>query len=254
MPDPAGVVWSKRLNPYSMELRFQLLVAKAAFESLESHIKTRQELGREFNRANRENPPPPLELEQKEFYARYLTPITNLTGPILGDIQGFLAAGGVIASILWPSAHRFHNESKGAVTSRLARGAEIRELLGVTEGSILNSRTGGDDDVRGGFLHFDEMIDEFKRIHPGEDFVSFDIGSGSSGTSVRRSSAVRWLDEDTLELYVNGRHGNLRDLWNEIYRVLGRIQISSTVQLFVGGRREAGPPAPGLAFGTSAEP
>ncbi|HEY1197692.1 MAG TPA: hypothetical protein VGG32_03070 [Thermoplasmata archaeon] len=248
MAEDARSVWPPELNAYSMELKFQLSAAKSAFDSLEAHVAKRKELGREFNRAQREDYLPPLEEERRAFYAKHLIPIANLTGPILGDIQGFLAAAGVVNSILWPSAKKFR-ETDHDVEDRLKRGAEIRRLLSVDEDSILKSRTGREEDVRGGFLHFDEMIDEFLQTHPSEDFVSFDIGSAAEGTAVKRESAVRWLDEDSLELWVNGRQANLRDVLNELLRTLGRIQLSGTVAFRMAPRRTGGPPAPGMALG-----
>jgi len=241
--------WPPYLNAYSMELRFQLSAAKSALDSLEAFLARRKDLGKEFNRAQREDYVPPPEAERRAFLVRHLLPIANLSGPILGEIQGFLAAVGVVTSVLWPTAKKSRGESDRSLETRLARGAEIRRLLEVDEHSPLRSRTGREDDVRGGFLHFDEMIDEFHRVHPGEVFVSFDIGSAASGTASNRELAVRWLDEDTLELWVNGRSANLREIWKELVRVLGRIQIIPSVSLKMGPRRTDGPPAPGVAFG-----
>ena len=249
MTDEKPRVWPAQLNAYSMELKLQLSAATSAFDSLEAHIAKRKELATEFNRAQREDYVPPLEAEQRAFIQQHTLPIANLAGPIIGDIQGFLAAAGVVNSILWPSPRKFRGETDEFVELRLQRGSQIRDLLGVGDESILNSRTGGDDDVRGGFLHYDEMIDEFLRAHPGEDFVSLDIGSASKGTSIRRGLAARWLDEDTLDLWVNGRLANLRGIRDELMRVLGRIQIVTNLTIQMGPSRDGRPSAPGLAFG-----
>lgn len=254
MTDKEGTEISPRLTPYLMELKFQLLAAKTALDGLETNIEKRKNLAREFNRATHEDGVPALEVERRQFFERHLKPIANLTGPILGDVQGLLSAAGVIASILWPSARKFRDESDETVDARIRQGAEIRSLLSVNDESILNSRTGGGTDVRGGFLHFDEMIDHFLRNHPGEDFIGFDLGSDAAGTTVRRSEAVRWLDEDTLELYVNGRSANLREIWDEISRVVGRLETWSVVQLRRGPRRGDSPTAAGMAFGAVADP
>ena len=249
MSDEAPKEWPRSLNAYSMELKFQLSAAASVFESLESHIAKRKELAREFNRAQREDYVLPLEAEQHAFIEEHTLPIANLAGPILGDIQGFLAAAGVVNSILWPTRKKFRGETDRDVEQRLQRGNEIRQLLGVGEDSILNARTGREEDVRGGYLHYDEMIDEFLQTHPEEDFVSLDIGSATEGTSMKRGSAVRWLDEDTLDLWVYGRHANLRQIRNELVTVLGRIRLSTHLTLQMGPRREGGPPALGMAFG-----
>jgi hypothetical protein len=232
-----------------MELRFQGSAAERAFRSLEEHVAERKRLTEGIQRVHREGGPLPLQAEQ-ESYKDQIGALANLIGPILGDIQGFLAAVGVIASILWPADRPFRGETSESVRSRVGLGAEIRGLLDIPSTSILNARTGGEEDVRGGILHFDEMIHQFISIRKSDSFVSFDIGSSALGTAVRRESAVRWLDEDTLDLWVNERRANLRSIEAELRRTVGRIQLTAEVSFVRSDRRE-GPPFPfGLAYGT----
>jgi hypothetical protein len=240
----------RRLQPYLMELKFQGSAAASAFRSLESKLADRRALGAEFRRASREEYVPPLEQEQQAFAQRYIAPLGNTTGPILGEVQSFLAATGVIASILWPSQRPFHGEPAAAVAARVHRGGELRQLLDVRDDSILRARTGGREDARGGFLHFDEMIDEFTQERRDGTFVSFDIGSEAEGTAMRRPNAIRWLDEDTLHLWVNGREANLREIKNELERVLGRITSNATVRFVRDSSGRHRPSSFGMSFGT----
>lgn len=245
-PSPTEETVPPDVRPYMLELRFQASAAAHLFQSLEEKVKERKRLAEVIQRINRDGGPPPLEMERLE-YQRHLKSMANLVGPILGDVQGFFAALGVIASILWPSERKFRDESDEAVNARVRRGAEIRRILGVREDSKLKTRTGRDEDVRGGLLHFDEMIDEFAQVQESDNFVPLDIGSSKLGTALARSKAVRWLDEDSLDLWVNGRQGNLRQLREELQRTVGKIQLSASLD-FVSSARRAGDAFP---FGMS---
>ncbi len=233
-----------------MELKFQGSAAANAFRSLEAKLSERRTLAREFRQASHDEYVPPLELEQQAFVQRWIPPLGNIAGPILSEVQAFLAATGVIASILWPSPRRFRTESEPTVRERIARGAEIRALLGISEESILRTRTGGEEDARGGLFHFDEMIDEFARSMSGRTFVSFDIGSAAEGTAQMRAQAVRWLDEDTLDLWVNGRSTNLRSIKDELERVLGHLSSNAVVRLVMRRDSDHQVASFGMSFGT----
>ena len=224
MPSPAEETIPPELRVYMLELRVQASAAAYLFQDLEVKITERKRLAEGIQRINRGGGPPPLEMERSS-YERDVKTMTNLVGPILGDVQGFFSALGVIASILWPSQRSLRRETSEVVDLRLGRGAKIRRILGVHEDSILKTRTGGDEDVRGGLLHFDEMIDEFAQAHGNDTTVPLEIGSSALGTAVTRSTAVRWLDEDSLDLWVNGRKGNLRKLQEELQQTVGRIHL-----------------------------
>lgn len=247
---PMGGALPQRLQPYLMELKFQGSAAVSAVRSLESKLAERRSLAAEFRRASRDEYVPPLEQEQQAFAQRYVVPLANTAGPILAEVQSFLAATGVIASIFWPSQRRGRGVSAASFEARLRRGSELRQLLGVLENSILGARTGGEEDARGGFLHFDEMIDEFMRSSSEGTFVSFDIGSEAEGTAARRQNAVRWLDENSLELWVNARRANLRELKAELERVLGRITANATVLLARDSTGRRRPASFGMSYRT----
>ena len=242
------VLWPRHLNPYSFELRLQFSAASSAFKSLEARIAERKRIAAKIQLIHRNGGPSPLAMERDEFRG-LVDSMVNLVGPILGDVQSFLAAVGVVSSILWPADRPFGKESSDSVQKRVAIGAEIRKLVGVSDDSILNASTGKGRDIRGGLLHFDEMMNAFRSTHPEGDFVSFDIGSAKNGTAVRRGEAVRWLDEDTLDLWVNGRDGNLRELLEELQRTVGRIQLTAKGTAQIGPHRQGEPLSFGLAFG-----
>lgn len=64
---------------------------------------------------------------------------------IWGSIQSILVAVANVSKILWPS--RTHN---------MARGQQLRELLGVDDNNVLSDRT-----FRNHFEHYDERIEEW---------------------------------------------------------------------------------------------
>jgi hypothetical protein len=241
-------LWPDHLVPYAFELRFQLSAAETAFKSLERRIQERRRIALEIQEVRRTGGPPPLQMERQAFNDLFWK-MANMAGPILGDIQAFLAASGVVTSVLWPRPTPFGKESAQIVADRVARGKEICQFVGVVDDSILNTRTGGPDDVRGGFLHFDEMLEQFRRDHPTMKFVAFDIGSRAEGTSIRRADAVRWFDEDTFDLWVNGRSGNLRAIREELVRIGRRVTIKAELTMVHSGRNDKDPPPFGMAFG-----
>jgi hypothetical protein len=245
-------LWPNWTLPYSIELKFQGSAAASAFKSLERRVAERRELAREVAAQIRDGVPP-LQLEQEAFEAK-VRAIANAVGPILGDIQSFLAAVGVIESILWPSEARQRRESDGEVQARVERGRAIRDLLGVENTSPLQTTNRGEDDARGGLLHFDEMIDGFIREGGAGKYVSLEIGSAAERTAVLRAGAIRWLDEDTLELWVYGRHRNLREVETALRATIGKIEMRGNVQWArAEGPPSATPRAPSIAFGADIE-
>lgn len=249
-PRPSDEPLPPHLQPYLMELKFQGSAAATAFRSLESKLAERRSLAAEFRRASHEEYVPPLEQEQQAFLQHYLVPLGNTVGPILAEVQSFLAATGVVASIFRPSRRTGRGVTAESLEMRLQRGAELCQRLNVSDNSILRMRTGGEEDARGGFLHFDEMIDEFMQTRAVESFVAFDIGSEAEGTAAGRDNAVRWLDENTLELWVNGRRANLRELKGELERVLGRITANAVVSFVQDNSGRRRPTSFGMAYGT----
>ncbi len=253
MSPGAPTVWPNWTLPYSIELKFQGSAAVSAFKSLERRVAERRERAHEVAALLREGVPP-LQLEREAFEAK-VKAVGNAVGPILGDIQAFLAAVGVIESILWPSEAHQRRESESEVQARVDRGRAIRELLGVSNSSPLQTTTRGEDDARGGLLHFDEMIDTFVRESGATKYVSLEIGSATSRTAVLRDGAIRWLDEDTLELWVAGRHRNLREVEQALRSTIGRMETRGTIGWTRAlGPPSANPPAPSIAFGADFEP
>lgn len=218
----------EHLLAYAGEIRIQGAAAEAAFQSLESHLAERRALGRRISQISQDGGPPPLQLERAQF-EKLFSDFANLIGPILGDIQSFLAAVGIIASILWPSTQVRKGVPKERIASRISRAQEIRRILSISEDSPIRTRTGGQEDARGGLLHFDEMVEEFIAAQSSRKVVTFDIGSSLAGTDSGRSDAIRWLDEDTLDLWVNGRRSNLREVREGLRQAVSHVNINARV-------------------------
>jgi hypothetical protein len=240
------------LAPYGAEIRLQAVAAKAAFDSLERRITARKDLARQISTILRSGVPIPHPLKaEREQFERLNKDLANSIAPILGDIQAFLAAVGLIAGILWPSKMNRKGEDAEIAASRLARGERLRGVLGVSGDSKLRVRGGGEGDVRGGMLHFDEMIDAELRKGSQGEVATFWVGSSLEGTDAARPPAIRWLDEDSLVLWVAGRHGSLREYMEAVRDVGPRIQ-SKAVLSFVRGegppRENAIPLGMGLKF------
>lgn len=245
--------WPNWTLPYSIELRFQAAAATTAYKSLERRVAERKELTREVATILRAGIPP-LKLEREAFEAK-VKAIGNAVAPILGDVQSYLAAVGVIESILWPSEARQGSESEGDVQARVDRGQAIRDLLDAPVSSPLQTTNRGEDDARGGLLHFDEMIDAYVRAETPKKYVSLEIGSAAERTAVLREGAIRWLDEDTLELWVAGRHRNLREVQEALRATIGKIEVTGLLSWTQGeGPPRESPPAPSIAFGVDIEP
>jgi hypothetical protein len=230
-------------TPYAFELRFQASAARQAFNDLESDLNRRKELAERVRRGLEEGPHPLL-LEREAQVATALE-FGNVIGPILGDVQAFLSALGIVEAILWPSAAKSRGESVENVTRRVERGRSLRALFGVPEDSPLQTRNRGTDDARGGLLHYDEMLDDWIRAHPGEEYTPIAVGSVTQGTAERRETALRWLDEDSHELRVGDRARNLKSALDALAAAVGHIQISANLTGLRGpGPKRANPPPP----------
>jgi len=144
---------------------------------------------------------------------------------MLGDIQSHLAAIGIVADNLGPSPHYREGIAKATMDERISRGERIRLALSVSESSSPRIRTGGSEDAQGGLLHSGPLMEEHCRARPGRTLVTFDIGSGATGTDVERSRAMRWFDEDSFELWVNGRSNDLRVLFADLRQVSSCIRL-----------------------------
>ncbi len=99
--------------------------------------------------------------------------------------HAFLVAVGNVSKLLWPTR-----------TGDQARGEQLREKLGVSEASIIQSRR-----FRNYFEHFDESLDKWARSSEHKNFVDSNIASvGGSGTR----DIMRNLDPDSLTLTFHG--------------------------------------------------
>jgi hypothetical protein len=239
------------LQPYLAEIRIQLSAANAAFVSLEARIAKRKEVARRISRILAAGGPPPLTLEREEFEG-LVRELANQPPRILSDVQGFLAAIGVIAKLLWPSPVRRGGASEEKVAKRLARGESLRRLLEVDPESVLKIRGGNEEDVRGGMLHFDEMLDDALDSGGSGPIETFYVGSSKEGTMPEPKKAIRRFDEDSLELWVGDRRGELRAYLEAARRVGTRIQSKAKLSYIVndGASRER-PIGIGMRFDTT---
>ena len=219
---------------YAVELRFQGAAAKMAFDHLTAAVDRRRELGEKLRAIRKAGGPVPLEAEQNDYRAMAME-MLNLVPRILEAVQSFLVAAGVISMLLWPDPRPRGNVSAEVLVLRERRGEYFRKRLNVGDDSALRKLRVKRTDARGGLVHYDEMLEEFSGLTSSDDLVTFEVGSLARLPGAWAPAAtVRWLDDETLTLNVNGRETQLRPLLDEIGRVVGQIQVSGKEGLVAG--------------------
>ncbi len=106
-------------------------------------------------------------------------------------VDSFLSASIAVTNLLWPSTTR-----KSAQT----RAAQLRAVIGASAAAPEGLR-----DVRNGFEHFDERIDEWRATSANHNFVDTLVGPLSSIGGVDRGDIARHFDPQTGELGVFGK-------------------------------------------------
>jgi hypothetical protein len=231
------------LDPFMIEIRFQGSAAKRAFVRLEELLAERRALGIELRRIREAGGPLPLQAELAD-YGEKAKRMANMIPWILESLQSYLVAAGILASILFPDERTRPGVTPDRIRVRVTRGAELRRILSAGAESPLAALQVRATDARGGLVHYDEMIEDFLGV--GDELVTIQIGSFSTGAPLVRTDTVRRLDEDTLVLNVNGRETPLRALLDEIRRIASQIQVNGTETLVQGGHY---PGYEGLAVG-----
>ena len=84
---------------------------------------------------------------QSKFAEKAADQLTKASDPVevWGSIQSILVAAANVSKILWPASKRY-----------MARGKQLRELLGVDDRNLLSDRT-----FRNHFEHYDERIEDW---------------------------------------------------------------------------------------------
>ncbi len=218
-------------SAFLFEIRAQCRIAHQAFQEIEGELTgsrvARRAMVEEVEAASRINPGPATGSLKDAIGTE-----ANRSVRLLGLVQTMLAAAGIVSTALWPSKSRAGGTTEAGLAKRQSRGEVLRRLFEVGDDSPLAFRDLREKDVRGGMLHFDEMIDQFASIHPGQQVRSLDIGALEAANGWSPEAALRSLDENTLVLRVQGtppRTCDLRALDTELVRIGSRIQMSATV-------------------------
>lgn len=167
-----------------------------------------------------------LSAKQRDEIARLNESLTQVTTRMVLYLQSFVAASGVISAIFWPNPKWGTGAEKKA---RAKRGRDLRGLAGMPEDAALRYVPGSVDDVRGGLLHLDEMIDDAIALNPGKRVDTLIAMRTTGTTGMLGSGAVRAFDETTLHLYVGNRDTDLTKIAVEMHALLLSMKVTTKV-------------------------
>ena len=247
LPAPPEV---PRYAAYVMELRLQASTGKVAFDHLTEAVARRRTVGerlREIREANLMQ----LTAERAEY-----------RGPRAGDgqphsedprrapvVPGF-GRDHLLPPLAGPRGR--HGTTEAALAARRERGEYFRRILEVSDESPLHQLRSRATDPRGGLVHYDEMLEDFIGAETDGELVTFQIGALRRETrGWRAGETVRWFDDESLTVHVNGREMPLNALLEEIRRIAGRVTITGREGLVLG---TSAPGDTGLALGIRVRP
>ena len=241
LPAPPEV---PRYAAYVMELRLQASTGKVAFDHLTEAVARRRTVGerlREIREANLMQLT--AERAENEDLAREMV---NLIPKILDGLQSFLVSAGITPTP-FRRTPRACTESQAALAARRERGEYFRRFLEVSDESPLHQLRSRATDRRGGRVHHDEMLEDFIGAETDGELVTFQIGALRRETrGWRAGKTVRWFDDESLTVHVNGREMPLNALLEEIRGIAGRVTITGRQGLVLG---TSAPGDTGLALG-----
>lgn len=110
--------------------------------------------------------------------------------------HSLLVAVGNISKLLWPT-----------MESCKDRGRELRDLLQVSDASILKSRT-----FRNHFEHFDERLDKWANSSKRKNFVDSNIAPPGSISGLDTEDWMRNLDPISLTLTFHGDNYSISEI------------------------------------------
>jgi hypothetical protein len=153
-------------------------------------------------------------LSEIEFQARLATRAAERLTASVDDldsleiwsaIQSILVSAGNVSKILWPSRK-----------SSAARGAMLRELLGIADDSPLSNRT-----FRNHFEHYDERIEDWLSTRNSAGYVDQLVGSPTRFLGGFPELIHRSYDPSTQTLSYRGESTNLKP----VLLALSQIQL-----------------------------
>jgi hypothetical protein len=123
----------------------------------------------------------------------------------IGDLQAFLVAAGILSDLFFPDSERADS----------SRGQALCTLYGVKPDSPLTAKK-----VRNSFVHVDERLDKWLRVHAGKAVGPFAIQhlDGPAPTTAQ-SSHLRIVDTKNWRVMVRGDLVDLLPLLREIGRI-----------------------------------
>ena len=236
-------------NAYMAELAWQCQIAVTSFTALKAELAARK-VAAESLRHFVGGKSGLLDAQDKERADELLGQAQGRTIRSLMYLQSFLAAVGIVSEIFWPNTTRGTQAERRA---RETRGKYLRDWGGLRDDSPLHFAAGRANDIRGGLLHIDEMIDSAVSVAPGKRVSRFDIGHFDELEEWTASDTVRSLDEKSLVFTVRARASNLRDIDIEVNRVFNRVVGVSHVRLVGRPHLTGGQPNVFFSSGTSGE-
>ena len=121
------------------------------------------------------------------------------------SVQAFLVAVGNISRILWPPDKRY-----------VARGKDLRRILGVSDDSLLSSRT-----FRNHFEHFDERLESWFVLPKPPGYADQCIGPLAFLGGLDRPHYLRNFASDKGLLFFMGKSYEVASVLAEVEKVCG---------------------------------
>lgn len=126
------------------------------------------------------------------------------------SVDSFLSSSIAVANILWPSSQ---HSIRGPIAR--ARAGDLRGELGLSADAPAGLR-----EVRNGFEHFDERIDEWRTTSKRKNFVDTNIAPAGAISGVDPGDIARNYDPDLRILSVYGKSMAVDPILHELESVM----------------------------------
>ena len=216
------------LSTYANEIVYQRQIAQWAFRAMQEAMAAHSVAIRRVHElvAGRPGPLPDA--------------VTASTRPVMLDaikasvrglmaLQSMLTSAGIVSWILWPNPKKYGSEPEDRRRRRVARGDVLRAMLDVPDDSPLHVIPKGADDVRGGLLHVDEILDDYVARFPDQGVDSFAFGTLDPALGWDPAKVVRVLDDSRWVARIGDRQIELTHIDSELSRVANRLRADLKV-------------------------
>lgn len=132
-------------------------------------------------------------------------------------MQAALNAMASIGNILWPAQDRKYKGIPKSEASSKLRGRLLREALGVSDESVLTLH-----EVRNGFAHFDERLDQWFLAAENKTFIDLCISGSNGFRGVPDTAFARHFNPESGVVSVFGVSLDLQAAYMEV-NVLGTL-------------------------------